>query len=152
MKRLNKKGFTLAELLIVIAIIAILIAIAIPAFSASLYSANLQTDHANIREAYAMARTADMLGSIDSGTGDAKPVNAGTDYYFQVDGTISEGSGAKNYELKATSKSSTDCETSLSCTWSGTTTNHTKGNYIIIRSDAEKKCKVVLEKPTAPGP
>ncbi len=35
-KKLNKKGFTLAELLIVIAIIAVLVAIAIPIFNSSL--------------------------------------------------------------------------------------------------------------------
>ena len=32
MKQTNKKGFTLAELLIVVAIIAVLVAIAIPVF------------------------------------------------------------------------------------------------------------------------
>lgn len=53
MKKNNKKGFTLAELLIVVAILAVLIAIAIPIFSAQLEKAKESTDAANIRAAYA---------------------------------------------------------------------------------------------------
>ena len=52
--RLNeKKGFTLAELLIVVAIIAVLVAIAIPIFNTQLEKAREATDAANIRAAYA---------------------------------------------------------------------------------------------------
>ena len=53
MKRTNKKGFTLAELLIVVAIIAVLVAIAIPIFTAQLEKSRESTDMANIRAAYA---------------------------------------------------------------------------------------------------
>ncbi len=56
MKKINnKKGFTLAELLIVVAIIAVLVAISIPIFSAQLEKAREATDLANIRSAYAEA-------------------------------------------------------------------------------------------------
>lgn len=48
-KMKNKKGFTLMEMLIVVAIIAILIAIAIPTFASSLNKARIATDEANIR-------------------------------------------------------------------------------------------------------
>ena len=54
-KMLNKKGFTLAELLIVVAIIAVLVAIAIPIFTTQLEKAREQTDAANLRSAYAVA-------------------------------------------------------------------------------------------------
>ena len=53
LKKMNKKGFTLAELLIVVAIIAVLVAISIPIFSAQLEKAREATDMANIRSAYA---------------------------------------------------------------------------------------------------
>ncbi len=53
MKKMNKKGFTLAELLIVVAIIAVLVAIAIPVFNAQLEKSREATDIANVRSAYA---------------------------------------------------------------------------------------------------
>ncbi len=53
MKKNNKKGFTLAELLIVVAIIAVLVAISIPVFTSQLEKARESTDAANIRSAYA---------------------------------------------------------------------------------------------------
>ena len=49
----NKKGFTIMEMLIVVAIIAVLVAIAIPTFSSSLTKAKEAADVANIRAAYA---------------------------------------------------------------------------------------------------
>ena len=49
------KGFTLMEMLIVIAIIAVLIAIAIPVLSGQLENAAEATDAANLRAAYATA-------------------------------------------------------------------------------------------------
>lgn len=45
----KNKGFTLAELLIVVAIIAVLVAVAIPVFTAQLKKAQLATDEANAR-------------------------------------------------------------------------------------------------------
>ncbi len=57
MKKLNKKGFTLAELLIVVAIIAVLVAISIPIFTTQLEKAREATDAANLRAAYATAAT-----------------------------------------------------------------------------------------------
>lgn len=64
----NKKGFTLMEMLIVVAIIAVLVAIAIPVFSGQVEKANQAADAANIRAAYAEA----VLNSMDNdGTGTA---------------------------------------------------------------------------------
>ena len=56
----NKKGFTLAELLIVVAIIAVLVAISIPIFTAQLEKSREAVDEANIRAAYAEA-SAELL-------------------------------------------------------------------------------------------
>ena len=90
--RMNKKGFTLAELLIVIAIIAILVAIAVPAFSGSLDNARLQADHANIRNAYMLIQTANITGEIEiDGVMKAiEELNTSVVYYFQKDGTVSD--------------------------------------------------------------
>ena len=49
----NNKGFTLAELLIVVAIIAVLVAIAIPVFTTQLEKSREATDMSNVRAAYA---------------------------------------------------------------------------------------------------
>ena len=54
-KKLNKKGFTLAELLIVVAIIAVLVAIAIPIFTGSLNKARLGVHRSNARNLKSMA-------------------------------------------------------------------------------------------------
>lgn len=51
----NKKGFTLAELLVVVAIIGILVAISIPVFTAQLTKARKATNLANLRAAKAAA-------------------------------------------------------------------------------------------------
>lgn len=48
-KKLTKKGFTLAELLIVAAILAILVAVSIPIFTSQLNKAKKSTDMANVR-------------------------------------------------------------------------------------------------------
>ncbi len=58
----ENKGFTLAELLIVVAIIAVLVAVAIPVFTTQLEKAAEAADLANIRSAYAEA-SAELLGS-----------------------------------------------------------------------------------------
>ena len=60
----NTKGFTLMEMLIVVAIIAILIAIAIPTFTAQLEKAREAADIANIRSAYSEA----MVKYLDGAT------------------------------------------------------------------------------------
>lgn len=58
----NKKGFTLAELLVVVAIIAVLVAVSIPIFSAQTKKANLATNQANARAAKAAA-VSEVLGN-----------------------------------------------------------------------------------------
>lgn len=60
----NTKGFTLMEMLIVVAIIAILIAIAIPTFTAQLEKAREAADIANIRSAYAEAMANYLSGQF----------------------------------------------------------------------------------------
>ena len=49
MKKMNKKGFTLIEMLVVIAIIAVLVSIVVPAVGNSTVKAQAATDAANLR-------------------------------------------------------------------------------------------------------
>ncbi|MEE3488121.1 MAG: prepilin-type N-terminal cleavage/methylation domain-containing protein [Bulleidia sp.] len=51
----NRKGFTLAELLIAAAIISVLVGVSIPIFNNQLEKSREATDLANIRAAYAVA-------------------------------------------------------------------------------------------------
>lgn len=54
----SKKGFTLMEMLIVVAIIAVLVAIAIPVFNGALTKSKEAADVANVRATYAEWQTA----------------------------------------------------------------------------------------------
>lgn len=65
----NNKGFTLAELLIVIAIIAALVAIMIPTFGGQVEKAREAADLANLRAAYADATMKYLNGTdVTNGT------------------------------------------------------------------------------------
>ena len=61
----NKKGFTLVEMLVVIAIIAILVAIIIPVVSNATQKANAATDAANLREALGELNVHAVDGTLD---------------------------------------------------------------------------------------
>lgn len=81
-KKMNKKGFTLMEMMIVVAIIAILVAIAIPTFTGSIEKAKKATDDANFRALKAIITAAylsDILTIEDI-------EEDGTVYYLKKDG------------------------------------------------------------------
>lgn len=50
----KNSGFTLAELLIVVAVVGILVAISIPVFTSQLHKAKVATDEANLRSYYSV--------------------------------------------------------------------------------------------------
>lgn len=92
MKKKNQKGFTLMEMLIVIAIIAVLVAIMIPTMTSQLENARESADAANIRSIYAEA----MVKYITTG----EAVNeAGTDTDYQYTLT-QKNDGWDNTELE----------------------------------------------------
>ena len=96
MKKMNKKGFTIVELVIVIAVIAILAAVMIPTFGGIIKKANLssvqQAATSAYKEAYALAISDGVIvkgvapaEGATEGTGDYYVVNG---YTFAFDGTI----------------------------------------------------------------
>ena len=89
----NKKGFTLMEMLIVVAIIAVLVAVAIPTFTSALDKAKAGTDLANIRSGYAAAQ----LEAITQGD------SANGDWYLQNDGSVVKAATG-DYTTKSESK------------------------------------------------
>ena len=73
----KRKGFTLAELLIVVAIIAVLVAIGIPIFTSQLEKSREATDAANIRAQYAqvMAKAITVDGNVNIDGKDFEKIN-----------------------------------------------------------------------------
>lgn len=89
----SKKGFTLAEMLIVVAIVAILLAIAFPVFSESLEEARRTTDRANFRAAESAAAIFKLQGEIVLGDGSVIQLtdinsSSGQALYYLKDGTF----------------------------------------------------------------
>ncbi|WP_051197920.1 competence type IV pilus major pilin ComGC [Butyrivibrio sp. MB2005] len=107
LKRLNsQEGFTLAELLIVVAIIAVLVAVSIPVFTNQLEKAREATDAANIRSAVAEVTVGYLnLDDTSDTTGLTKTVSLQqkTDGWitdpaftgFDISGAPSEGGSAE---------------------------------------------------------
>lgn len=75
-KMKNSKGFTLMEMLIVVAIIAILVAIMIPTMTSALEKARDAADAANLRSAYAEAMVKLIEGNTTTGTDDKESVTS----------------------------------------------------------------------------
>lgn len=64
--KMNKKGFTLIEMLVVIAIIAVLVSIVIPVVSNSTDKAGAAANAANLRSVYAEMQTEKLAGVNDT--------------------------------------------------------------------------------------
>ena len=105
MKKNNNKGFTLAELLIVVAIIAVLVAVAIPVFTNQLEKSREATDMANVRSAYAALVTG-YLGENTIGTAEVAAQQTVADWQTPDGGAlevISDG-GTSTYSYAAVLK------------------------------------------------
>ena len=96
----SKKGFTLAELLIVVAIIAVLVAIAIPIFVNQLEKSREATDAANIRSAYAVVQSSALLQNTQT---DLTKLNTADITY-----TVSGSEGSYEYKAEVTLKQAQD--------------------------------------------
>ena len=95
MKKMNKKGFTLIEMLVVIAIIAILVSIVIPVVGDSTERAREARDAANIR-----AKVTELTAAgVASGTNQSDSVAleqtvSGWAYVDEICGKATTGTGA----------------------------------------------------------
>ncbi|MBQ3558984.1 MAG: prepilin-type N-terminal cleavage/methylation domain-containing protein [Agathobacter sp.] len=114
-KLMNKKGFTLMEMLIVVAIIVILVAIAIPTFTGQLNNAKEAVDDANLRGAKGIAANMYML---EGETGDL--------YYDAENGALVDSpNGIEGYgqlESGKIIKVTIGTDGSISTTWVAATT------------------------------
>ena len=119
----DKKGFTLMEMLIVVAIIAIIVAIAIPTFSNALTKAKVAADKANVRAYYAQVAANYMLAETE----DAATAALGTDAKDATTGLEVSGTAVEMQAGKYTTKTETD-------TWTITYTpdNTNRDKYPIL--------------------
>ena len=121
----DQSGFTLIEMLIVVAIIAILIAISIPVVNSALEKARKATDQANLRAAKAAA----IVMYLDNKTGEPITAAGGTACYKASDGSL-QAATAANQEKYGQSSALTGNEV-------GSVTTTPKGNHIHITLDGD---------------
>ncbi len=122
MKKMNKKGFTLMEMLIVIAIIAILIAIAIPTFTAALEKSRQKTDLANVRALKSLVVAQYMAGDEDATSGVRAQLSDDNDtnntFYIAENGQELAATEAEGIKVSANWDGAYDPgETPISCTF-----------------------------------
>lgn len=110
MKKSNK-GFTLMEMLIVIAIIAILIAIAIPTFTSALERSRQKTDLSNARSLKSLVIAQYMSGDLDIDADN-------TAFYLKNGGQAVTTTASEGIKTKAQWKDhSAWADTQVSCTF-----------------------------------
>lgn len=136
----NEKGFTLMEMLIVVAIIAVLVAIAIPTFNSSLNRAKTATDAANIRAGYATV----MMTLLQADTGDTtNKIEAGKAYYLQKDGTVAATGTTNVYKCQGKNAANGIDVAGSSITWEAE-------NYITYTYNATSGKVTIASTTTAP--
>ena len=140
-RRNNNNGFTLAELLIVVAIIAVLVAVSIPVFTAQLNKAKYATDEANARSIYAVL-TADYLGNgKQTYVVDSAEVVQGTSKTIKV----------KNGETEVDSFQFNGMATITISP--GSTENNKNAPYVVVGACAQNDGEIVFgTKPTSTNP
>lgn len=124
----NRSGFTLMEMLIVIALIAVLVAIAIPAIASQLERSREAADLANVRAAYAQVSAEALLGdpqfevtvALKQKQADwqsVNPVNIGGIVHYKNDGDTDNWKGVA--APNGTCTVSYDKDHGIILTWSG---------------------------------
>ena len=141
MKRKLKsdRGFTLAELLIVVAIIGVLVAIAIPIFTSQLERSREAVDLSDVRSAYAEV----MMAAITGDTSATYTKDSGQKIYKETDGT---------YSIMVTplKQQKDDWQTPLPITIGGVSSSASE-HYWVGSPGAEGSCKITDHPPTNTG-
>ena len=139
MKKMNKKGFTLMEMLIVIAIIAILIAIAIPTFTAALEKSRQKTDLANARALKSLVVAQYMAGDEEQKD---KPIDVREELSKSGVTEVTFYLAQNGQELAVNA----DAGIKVSANWSGSYTKNTP-----VSCTFNTDCKMVKSVPKLPG-
>ena len=141
MKRKLKsdRGFTLAELLIVVAIIGVLVAIAIPIFTSQLERSREAVDLSDVRSAYAEV----MMAAITGDTSATYTKDSGQKIYKETDGT---------YSIMVTplKQQKDGWQTPLPITIGGVSSSASEP-YWVGAPGAGGSCKITYHPPTSTG-
>lgn len=139
MKRKLKsdRGFTLAELLIVVAIIGVLVAIAIPIFTSQLERSREAVDLSDVRSAYAEV----MMAAI---TGDTSAT------YTKDNGQTIYGNGEYSITVTPLKQQKDDWQTPLPITIGGVSSSASEP-YWVGAPGAGGSCKITYHPPTSTG-
>lgn len=126
-KLMSKKGFTLVELMIVIVIMGILVAVAIPVYGAVTKNAETKTCKSNMSNIKSMASTWQMTGGTDGGQislADGATINLAANQSFknQFDGGVlpkcpvaKDTDGAPDYTAVMSKDANGQIKTTVEC-------------------------------------
>ena len=135
-KLMSKKGFTLVELMIVIVIMGILVAVAIPVYGAVTKNAETKTCKSNMSNIKSMASTWQMTGGPDGGQislADGATIDLAANQSFknQFDGGVlpkcpvaKDTDGAPDYTAIMSKDANGQIKTTVTCPVVGTNPKH----------------------------
>lgn len=135
-KLMSKKGFTLVELMIVIVIMGILVAVAIPVYGAVTKNAETKTCKSNMSNIKSMASTWQMTGGKDGGQislADGSSINLAANQSFknQFDGGVlpkcpvaKDADGAPDYTAVMIKDANGQIKTEVTCPVVATNPKH----------------------------
>ena len=118
----NNRGFTLVEILVSVAIIAVLVGISIPIFSKRLEQAKQAVDLTNMRAAYAAA----LVEWMNTGS-----VGGDTLWYYDGSKIVTKSTGIKGYGKS--SHNASEFSDSLPFSARGVPNRNGRANYITIK-------------------
>ena len=152
----KKNGFTLAELLIVVAIIGVLTAVAIPVFSSQLEKSREATDIANLRSAKAAAVSKYLADDLTEGTFyfDAQKGVLVSEDDFTADSITGYGKGTdKNGATINSFETSAIANGTITMSWVDTdgSSNEKADSYTSGIDVSNKIIKVTFGDGTTPG-